>query len=103
MTDDITSKYLEAALLDQKVAGMMGRKDYAFVAQHGDGCWVLGVAVANEPGYYPLAGKTFPSEKSASVWADGLNRHIGVDDDTALRIVVSTMGGRPFSRGKANV
>jgi hypothetical protein len=89
---DITSKYLEAALIDQNVAGAFFDRRYAFVAVYNEG-WKLGVAVANESGYNPIDGKTFKDQGEANEWADGLNAHIGLDKHAALQIIGSTMGG----------
>jgi hypothetical protein len=89
---DITSNHLEAALIDQSVAGQLFDKRYAFVAVYGEG-WQLGVAVANESGYNPIAGKTFKNQDEAEQWANGLNDHIGLDKLAALQIIGSTMGG----------
>lgn len=91
---DITNTHLEAAIIDQNVAGAFSGKTYAFLAVIANGGWRLGVAVANERGYNPISGKTFTDQGEAHRWAHGLNEHIGVDVDTALNIIVSTMGGR---------
>ena len=93
---DITSTHLEAAMLDQVVAGTF-TKPYAFVAVVAEPGWILGVAVANERGYNPT-GKTFSTELEAREWAQGLNEHIGWTDDEVMRIVISTMGGQPYER-----
>ena len=93
MTDSITSRFLEAAILDQNVAGAFAGKRYAFVAIPGD-AWHLGVAVAGEQGYSPVEGKTFKTEDEAKQWADGLNEHIGLNEWAAFEIVCSTMRGR---------
>jgi hypothetical protein len=93
---DITNTHLEAALIDQNVAGAFADKAYAFVAVVERKGWQLGVAVANERGYHPIAGKTFSDQADAKEWADGLNRHIGRTDDDVASIVISTMGGVPF-------
>ena len=90
---DITSTHLEAALIDQNVAGTFHDKPYAFVAVIDDNAWRLGVAVANEAGYNPIAGKTFAHRAEAKHWADGLNKHIGLSDTQALDIISSTMHG----------
>ena len=81
---DITNRHLEAAILDQKVAGAFAGKTYAFVA------------VKDETGYNPISGKTFHTHDEAKQWADGLNEHIGLSKAEALNIVGSTMfgGGR---------
>jgi hypothetical protein len=90
---DITNTHLEAAIIDQHVAGSFADKVYAFTVVIGDGGWQLGVAVANESGYHPISGKTFKGRAEADEWADRLNAHIGRDKLAALHIVGSTMGG----------
>ena len=90
---DITNQYLEAAIIDQKVAGMFGGKAYAYVAVVKDG-YGLGIAVKDESGYNPISGKSFDSYEEAKQWADGLNEHIGLSKDAALDIVGSSMFGR---------
>ena len=91
---DITSTHLDAALIDQIVAGAFPDKPYAFVAVViKTDEWQLGVAVANESGYNPIA-KTFATWTEAKKWADALNAHIGRDEDSVLAIIASTMGGR---------
>jgi len=95
---DITSTHLEAAFIDQSVAGAFPDKRYAFVAVTGDGGWQLGVAVADQPGYNPIAGKTFATESEAKQWADGLNTHVGRDAEAVMRIVSSTMRGQSRRR-----
>jgi hypothetical protein len=93
---NITSLSLEAAILDQKVAGAFHGKTYCFVAIWGNGGHHLGVAVANEQGYNPIVGKTFADRKEADEWARQLNAHIGRSDEEATRIVISTMGGKRY-------
>lgn len=89
---DITTNNLEAAILDQKVAGALQGKRYAFIAVlNGDGAWSLGVAVQNEGGYHPIDGKTFADMAQAREWANGLNEHIGHDHRSAAEIVASSM------------
>jgi hypothetical protein len=58
---------------------------------------MLGVAVANEYGYHPVAGKTFRYRHDASEWADGLNEHIGLLKDEVWEIMCSSMRGRRIS------
>jgi hypothetical protein len=89
---DITSTHLEAAIIDQKIAGAFAGKRYAFTAVIEDG-YMLGVAVADEPGYSPIIGKTFESWDEAKVWANGLNQHIGLKFSEAMDIITSTMRG----------
>jgi hypothetical protein len=91
---DITTTHLEAAIIDQKVAGEFQGKPYAFIAVVARGGWQLGIAVANELGYNPIDGKSFATQAEAKEWADGLNRHIGRDADSVLAIISSSMGGR---------
>lgn len=90
---DITNTHLEAAIIDQKVAGEFEGKQYAFVTAIAHGGWQLGVAVANEPGYNPINGKVFKTQAEAKEWAARLNAHIGRSEDSALAIITSTMGG----------
>jgi phosphoheptose isomerase len=90
---DITNQHLEAALIDQKVAGAFQGKRYAFVAVAIKRGWQLGVAVANEQGYNPISGKTFKRHAEAVEWAEGLNKHIGLSKDDWLNIIGSTMRG----------
>jgi len=89
---DITSLNLEAALLDQNVAGTFWDRKYAYVAVWTDDGWRLGVAVANEPGYNPI-NKIFADEGETRYSARGLNSHIGLSEDEVIAIVASTMGG----------
>ena len=92
---DITNQNLEAAMLDQKVAGLFSGKRYAFVAVavgRGSGKgYQLGVAVANEHGFSPIGGKSFSRYSEAKEWAEGLNRHIGLSKDDEFDIVISSM------------
>jgi hypothetical protein len=93
---DITTKYLEAAFIDQRVAGTFGDSPYAYVAVLAEHGWKLGIAVANEDGYSPIVGTTFDTQAEAKEWSDGLNEHIGLTPDQVMRITISTMGGRPY-------
>jgi hypothetical protein len=95
--DDITHTHLEAAILDQVVAGAFAGQAYAFVSVYHEGAWRLGVAVANEPGYCPITGKVFSGSAESERWADGLNVHIGLSKHQAVEIIGSTMGGRPVA------
>lgn len=89
---DITSTNLEAAILDQKVAGVFRDKRYAFVSvPANDGWWALGIAVQDEQGYNPIDGKKFATRDEAYQWADSLNEHIGHKPNDIARIVASTM------------
>ena len=92
---DITTTHLEAAIIDQKVAGEFAGKTYAFVAvtTKSLGGWGLGIAVKDENGYNPISGKTFDRHDEAKRWASGLNEHIGLSQDEALDIIGSTMRG----------
>jgi hypothetical protein len=94
MMTDITSLNLNAAILDQKVAGAFAGKTYAFVPVVEKNGWALGVAVLNEPGYSPIGGLSWARREDAKHWADGMNEHIGLSPDQALDIVCSTMGKR---------
>lgn len=64
----------------------------------------LGVAVANESGYHPvpLGWARYASLDAASAHADALNESaLGLDAETAFRIIASTMGGRRYVAGAA--
>jgi hypothetical protein len=90
---DITNMHLEAAIIDQKVAGVFPDKAYAFIATVGNG-YQLGVVIANEPGFNPIAGKAFVHYREAEQWAEGLNKHIGLSKNEVTDIIGSTMRGR---------
>lgn len=96
----ITNTHLEAAIIDQKVAGEFAGKVYAFVAVVEKDGWQLGVAVQGEQGYNPISGKTFAHKAEAKNWADGLNKHIGLSDIEALDIIGSTMRGSHVARAR---
>ena len=93
---DFTTTNLEAAILDQVVGGTFGCKAYAYTTVVGDDGWQLAIAVANEQGYNPL-NKSFKTKAEAETWVNGLNAHIGVSENVADLIVVSTMRGRRFA------
>lgn len=88
---DITDGNLEAAIMDQKVAGAFAGKRYAFLTYELAKGFGLGVAVHNEAGFYAIAGKEFPSREAADAWADGLNRHIGLTHTEQQEIILSSM------------
>jgi hypothetical protein len=90
----ITSKYLEAALIDQIVAGQFSGLVYAFASVPEPGGWVLGVVVANEKGYSPVRGKVFTTSTECEYWVEGLNAHIGRSPESVMSIVGSSMGMR---------
>jgi len=95
---DITSLDLQAAFLDQEVAGMARGRAYCFVAVVGyPKGWKLGVAFANEQGYIATT-KDFKTEAEARDYAERMNQHIGRSDDECMRIVISTMGGQRYRR-----
>ena len=98
---DPTNNSLNAALLDQKVAGIFEGQDYAYVPVVNDNGYGIGIAVANEDGYNPVGGMSFNSYAEARLFADGMNKHIGLPMDHVTGIVCSTMGGysyRPVAR-----
>lgn len=61
----------------------------------------LGLALANESGYapVPLGWARYASLDAATEHADALNAGLGLDAETAFRIVASTMGGRRYVAG----
>jgi hypothetical protein len=69
----------------------------------GDAPWLLGVAIANEAGYYPISSFWAHSDsyEEMSAHADDLNRAEGLDDQTAIRIVCSSM--RPLKERRGAV
>lgn len=94
---DITSINLNAAILDQKIAGLFRNKPYAFVAVLVENLpfpWGIGIAVENERGYNPVDSKLFnwDSHSAAEDFVDAMNRHIGLSRREALDLVVTTMG-----------
>lgn len=94
---DITSKDLGAAILDQKVAGQLGDKRYAYVPVSLDddsGCWGLGIAVERERGYSPVNGLSFAMRDDAQRYADDMNAHLGLDRNAADNIIITTMWPR---------
>lgn len=78
--------------LDEIVRG----KIWAFVAVVGEHTPArLGVAIANEPGYYPIPEHWCHGDyDDISAHADELNRAEGLDLHISTLIVASTMGGR---------
>ena len=96
---DITNTHLEAAIIDQNVAGAFHGKSYAFVAVISLGRYMLGVAVKDEQGYNPIDGKKFDTYAEAKEWAESLNRHIGLSKDEELDIIITTMRGPAAARG----
>lgn len=100
---DITSMNIEAAIIDQKVAGEFRGKRYAFAPVAAKGrkigeFWMLGVAVENEAGYSPIEGRYFADREEAREWADGLNRHIGHDIHSAFEIICSSIRQGPVPK-----
>lgn len=94
--DDPTNKSLAAALLDQKVAGMMGDQSYAYVAVVGGSKqFTIGIAVEGQDGYNPIEGGLFEFDyyDEASTFCDGMNKHIGLDPRRSMEIITSTMRG----------
>jgi len=89
---DPTQQSLEAAILDQKVAGMMGDQPYAYVAVYTEGTkFGLGIAAEDQQGYSPISGIEFESHDLAHEFADGMNRHIGLDGTRAAQIICASM------------
>ena len=100
---DPTHTSLEAAFLDQKVAGQFHGMDYVYVPSLMDnGMWCVGIAVANEDGHYPIRGSSefeFDRFDLCVIFCHGMNRHIRVPLDHVAEIIASTMGGRTY-RGR---
>ena len=95
---DITSKYLEAAILDQVVMRALSPNPTALSPSlQGKKGWILAspsptsAATTQQPRISTLSWRL-------AEWAQGLNEHIGWSDDEVMRIVISTMGGQPYER-----
>ncbi len=91
---NITQEHLEAAIIDQMVAGSFTGQTYAYVpvlAESKSRCWQLGLAFRDERGYHPIDGKLFRTRSEAEDWADGLNKHIGLHPVDVHYIVNSSM------------
>jgi hypothetical protein len=99
-TKDPTQQSIEAAILDQKVAGTMGDDPYAYVAvlNHRPGkMWAIGIAVEDQAGYVPIEADimfTFDRREEVDAFVGGMNKHIGLTPDRAARIVISSMRGK---------
>ncbi len=103
MSEDPTQKSLEVALLDQKIAGIFGDKPYAYVAVIGnEKPWGFGIAVEDEPGYNPVTGMEFDTKTEVDAFVDGMNMHIGLDEDRAIQIVISSMRQGTVDRRRTN-
>ncbi|ARJ65966.1 hypothetical protein WV31_10030 [Magnetospirillum sp. ME-1] len=89
MTDDTT--ILPPRSLDA-VRELFQGKRIAFTAVVGEDGFGLGVALEGEPGYWPI-----PEHLATGDWeemnraAGAINRHLGLSDDDAIRIVTSSM------------
>jgi hypothetical protein len=93
---DPTHQSLEAAILDQKVAGAFHDVKYAYVpVMRATGKpWGVGIAVENQHGYTPLDGidcVQYDKRKEAEDFCLGMNQHIGLTTLEAARIVVTSM------------
>lgn len=92
---DITIENLEAALLDQKIAGKMRDKSYCYTPVFDGEHWRPGIAVEGEAGYNPIVGGSFAWDHPDPAWefCERMNTHIGLSDLDAARITTSTMRG----------
>lgn len=88
---DPTNTSLELAFLDQRVEGMFRGRRHCYVAVIADKGWGLGVAVADEQGYNPIDGLSYPTKQEADAVVAGMNEHIGVSRTEATEITVTTM------------
>lgn len=62
-----------------------------------DGRYTLGMAERDQPGYIPMresAAVYFESYAEASIEAEERNRLMGLTDDEAMKIVISSMRNR---------
>ena len=91
---DPTKRSREAAILDQKVAGMMGNKAYAYIAVPKGKGWGVGIAAEGEHGYNQIqidGGFHFHKRDEADYFAKGMNAHIGLTPLRAIEIIASSM------------
>lgn len=90
---DPTNHSLEAAILDQKVAGAFHGKSYAYVSviRETGQAWGIGIAVEGERGYNPIDGIGFDRHYEAKEFCAGMNLHIGLSEHRMAEIVCSTM------------
>lgn len=96
-TIDPTQRSLEAAILDQTVAGTFEDKPYAYAAVLNQGSgkmWAIGIAVEDEAGYNPVAGFEFDTQAEVDAFVDGMNKHIGLTKLKATEIIASSMRRR---------
>ena len=96
---DPTTMWLDAALLDQVVAGKFHGRPYAFVPIYRSpdvfsrNIWGIGIAVEGEHGHYPVAHPSFTwaARDEAAAFCEGMNRHVGLSPLREVEIVASSM------------
>lgn len=92
---DPTALNLGLALLDQNVAGQFAGKEIAYtvVSNHDGPGYCLAIAERNTAGYWPVPASIYAtmSDKDAWTTANGMNQHIGLGEEEAILIVVSSM------------
>jgi hypothetical protein len=88
---DPTTNSLDAAILDQKVAGMFHGQAYAYVAVLKKSMFGVGIAIDGEHGYYSVDGLEFKTYGEANDFCLGMNRHIGLTFTRQIEITVSSM------------
>ena len=93
-TIDPTQRSLEAAILDQKIAGKFDDKPYAYVPVISEGPkqWEIGIAVKHEQATaQSRAASNSTSTRKLMHSSDGMNMHIGLDPARAMKIIASSM------------
>lgn len=86
---------LVTEIIDQHLESIRARyagKLFAFTAVCGKDAVGIGAAIANEPGYCPVAaGPMFGGYSNASNIANELNERMGLNHMAAIQIVCSSM------------
>ena len=94
---DPTKRSREAAILDQKVAGVMGNEAYAYIGVPKEKGWGVGIAVG-ERGYNEIqidGGLHFDKRDEADYFAKCMNvHHIGLTQLRAIEIIASSLRRR---------
>jgi hypothetical protein len=89
---DPTKRSREAANLAQKVAGIMGKQAYAYIAVPKGKGWGVAITVEGQRGYNQIDdGFHFDRRDVADYFAKGMNAHIGLTPLRAIEIIASSM------------
>lgn len=79
-----------------RIKDLFEGKEFAFVAVVAETAFSLGVAVADEPGYWPLPAHLVETRgwEEMNAAAAAINARLGLDEATASRIVSSSMAAQ---------